>query len=79
MLNIINMFPKTGSKYNLSAVSKSVETVWITVDHDGFVTTLFAAVRVHKNNQIRFLVQFYLAWAKTIIFFLSVTILSLST
>jgi hypothetical protein len=25
--DIINMFPKTGSKYNLSAVSKSVETV----------------------------------------------------
>jgi hypothetical protein len=25
--NIVDMFPENGSKYNLSAVSKSVETV----------------------------------------------------
>jgi hypothetical protein len=76
--NIINI--NTGSKYNLSAVSKSVETVSglqliiiVSYPHS------FAQELRVRMNQIQFLAQFYFPEPKTIIFFLSVTILSLST
>jgi hypothetical protein len=67
--NIVNMFPKTGSKVYQLYQSQSRNCFWITVNHNRFVSTLFAAeLRVRMNNQIQFLAQFYLALSLKLLF-----------